>query len=219
MKNLILSIILILLSCKKSDNKINKTEFFQKVPITDIINKSSNNIETIGIDELTLPFCLKIDTIPKSNYYQINLDTFLIYHDLKCNNLSENKKFHKNTIDFVSDRQAIFMHYPYNGKAYAVKKLTINDKITAIFYAYLFSSEMIQPRIEIQTFDNNQRNIDNLIIASTFSSECSGYRDFCISQNNIITINNYYYCSDIDIEYKNQYKYKISDIGTFVFTK
>ena len=47
----------------------------------------------------------------------------------------------------------------------------------------------------------------------------SGYRDFCISQNNIITINNYYYCSDIDIEYKNQYKYKISDIGTFVFTK
>lgn len=174
MKNLILSIILILLSCKKNDNKINKAEFIQKIPTSDTLRKNSNNIKTKGIEKLVLPYCLKIETIPKSNYYQINLDTFLIHHNLKRNNLAiENKKFHKSTIDFISDKQANFMHYPYDGKAYAIKKLIVNDKITAIFYAYLFNSEMIQPRIEIQTFDNNQKNIDNLIIASTFSSDKS----------------------------------------------
>lgn len=108
------------------------------------------------------------------------------------------------------------MHYLYDGKAYAIKKLTINSNITAVLYAYIFDSEMIQPRIEIQTFNNKQKNIDNLIIASTFSSECTGYRDFCISKDKIITIYNYYYCSDIDAKYENKYKYKINDMGKFI---
>ena len=182
MKNLILSLILILLSCKNNENKIYKTELVLRTSLSDTTKK--NNDGNRRLDELNLPYCFKIDTLPKSNYYQTNLDTFLIHHNLKKNNLlEENKKFHKNTVDFVSDKQANYMHYPYDGKAYAFKKLIINNKITAVFYAYLFDSEMIQPRIEIQTFDNNKKNIDNLIIASTFSSECSGYRDFCINQN------------------------------------
>ena len=218
MKNLILSLILILLSCKNNENKIYKTELVLRTSLSDTTKK--NNDGNRRLDELNLPYCFKIDTLPKSNYYQTNLDTFLIHHNFKKNNLlEENKKFHKNTVDFVSDKQANYMHYPYDGKAYAFKKLIINNKITAVFYAYLFDSEMIQPRIEIQTFDNNKKNIDNLIIASTFSSECSGYRDFCINQNKIITINNYYYCSDIDAEYKNQYKFKITDNGRFIFTE
>ena len=217
MKNLVLCYLIFILSCKKNDDKVSAISYVEKASAIDTTKHDSINKKS---KELSLPYCFKIDTLPKSNYYQTNLDTFLIHHNLKKNNLlSENKKFHKNTEDFVSDKQANFMHYPYDGKAYAINKLIINDKITAIFYAYLFDSEMIQPRIEIQTFDKNQKNIDNLIIASTFSSECSGYRDFCINEEKSITIYNYYYCSDIDTKYKNYYKYKISDNGKFIFTK
>lgn len=182
---------------------------------------SRNNIEYEKIDEDTKkvlePFCLKIDTLPKSNYYETNLDTFLLRHNIaKTNDLNLNCKFHKKTEDFVSDKQANFMHYPFNGNAFAVKKLKVSNTVNAVFYAYLFNSEIIQPRIEIQTFDNRQINIDNLIIASTFSSECSGFRDFCIDKHKIITLNNYYYCDGI--EYKNIYKYKIDDNGKFVLT-
>lgn len=213
MKNLIFVLILFLLSCKY-DNKINTTKETQKVSIVDTIKY--NNIKKVK--ELLLPYCLKVDTLPKSNYYQTDLDTFLIHHNIVKNEIIDiNTKFHKNTEDFVSNKQANFMHYPYAGKAVAIKTLNINSKITAILYAYLFDSEIIQPRIEIQTFNNKQENIDNLIIASTFSSECSGYRDFCIGQDKIITINNYYYCDDT--EYKNFYKYKISDTGKFIFSK
>ncbi|WP_042721695.1 hypothetical protein [Flavobacterium sp. B17] len=215
MKNLVLCLIFIL-SCKKNDDKINTIKNVQQNFATDTIKIDKVNDKVLR--ELLLPYCFKVDMLPKSNYYQTNLDTFLTHHNLERNNsLNENKKFHKYTVDFVSDKQANFMHYPYDGKAYALKKLTINSEITAILYAYTFDSEMIQPRIEIQTFDNKQNNIDNLIIASTFSSECSGYRDFCISQDKIITINNYYYCSDIDTKYENKYKYKINDVGQFVY--
>lgn len=59
-------------------------------------------------------------------------------------------------------------------------KIQINKDITAVFYAYLFQSEIIQPRIEIQTFNDKSENIDKMIVASTFSSECSGYRNFVL---------------------------------------
>lgn len=219
MKNTITIIIFLLLSCKY-DNRNNKIKNIpQKSTISFTENKEVN--ESDGLKELSLPYCLKIDTLPKSDYYQTDLDTFLFHHNFVKNTLSDiNAIFHRNTEDFISDKQANFMHSPYNGKAFAISILRINDKITAIFYAYLIDSEIIQPRIEIQTFDNNQKNIDNLIIASTFTSECSGYREFCITKDKIITINNYYYCSDDgDAEYKNQFKYKISDTGKFVFLK
>ena len=211
MKNLAFILIFILLSCKHN-NKTNSLKNTHNSGNTKIIK--SNNKE---LKEIFLPYCFKIDTMPKSNYYQTKLDTFLSYHSIvKSNLLDVNRLFHKNTEDFVSDKQANFMHYNYDGKAFAISKLKINNNITAIFFVYLFDSEMIQPRIEIQTFDHNQKNIDNLIIASTFSSECSGYRDFCISQKKIISINDYYYCEEI--EYKNQYKYKINDTGKFIFS-
>lgn len=211
MKNLAFILIFILLSCRY-DNKTNSLKNTQNSGKTETIK--SNNKE---LEEIFLPYCFKVDTMPKSNYYQTKLDAFLSHHSIIKSNLSDvNRLFHKNTEDFVSDKQANFMHYPYEGKAFAISELKINNNITAIFFVYLFDSEMIQPRIEIQTFDHNQKNIDNLIIASTFSSECSGYRDFCISQKKIISINDYYYCEEI--EYKNQYKYKINDTGKFIFS-
>lgn len=216
MKNLIICLIFII-ACKENDVKVNTISDIQEASIADTVKNNINNKE---LREISLPYCFKIDTLPKSNFYQTNLDTFLIHHNLKKNNLlKENKKFHKKTEDFISEKQGNFMHYPYEGNAYAINKLKINNKITAIFYAYLFDSEMIQPRIEIQTFDSNQKNIDNLIVSSTFSSECSGYRDFCINSMKTITINDYYYCNDIHAQYKNQYKYKINDTGKFVHTE
>ncbi len=69
MKNLILILILILilLSCKKNNNKIYKTELVLRTSLSDTIKK--NNYENRSLDELNLPYCFKIDTLPKSNYY------------------------------------------------------------------------------------------------------------------------------------------------------
>jgi len=212
----ILLIVTLMLSCIQHDYKLKKNFREHSVGNKSVIKKASKEY----LEELRLPYCFKVETLPTSNYYQTNLDTFLIHHNLKRDNvLNINKKFHKNTVDFISDKQSNFMHYLYHGNAYAIKKLTINSEITAILYGYIYDSEMIQPRIEIQTFDKKQNNIDNLIIASTFSSECSGYRDFCVNNDKIITINNYYYCNDINTEYKNIYKFKINDKGRFIYAE
>lgn len=85
-------------------------------------------------------------------------------------------------------------------------------------YAYLLDSEIIQPRIEFQTFNKNNKNIDNLIVASTFASECSGYRDFCI-QDNIVKIYDHFYCDEENLNYQKNYEFKINDDGKFIQQK
>ncbi|MCT3921580.1 hypothetical protein HZP98_18115 [Elizabethkingia anophelis] len=162
------------------------------------------------------PFCVKIDTLPKSDYYQMNIDTFLMYHQLvKINDKLLDSKFSKETKDFISQKENYFMHYPYKGNAVAIKKIQINKDITAVFYAYLFQSEIIQPRIEIQTFNDKSENIDKMIVASTFSSECSGYREFCINQN-ILDIYDHYYCDEGKLDHNQKYKFMINDKGKFI---
>jgi len=210
MKSILISLVIIIcISCKqnnysKVDTKKNDINAFQ---------------DTLkDLDVIKKPFCIKIDTLPKSDYYQVDLDTFLTYHHLiKINNDLMNNKFHKGTKDFISKNENYFVNYPYKDNAFAIKRMNINKNITAIFYAYLFNSEIIQPRIEIQTFNNKQENIDNLIVASTFTSECSGYREFCLD-NDIIKIFDYYYCSEESQEYKNTYEFKINNEGKFIKT-
>ena len=217
MRNIIICLTLIFLSSCKYENKdINRENEINKVAI----NQSNNNL---ALKELLLPYCLKIDTLYKNDYYESNLDTFLIHHNIhKSYSLEINKRFHNRTIDFVSEKEEGFMHYPHNKEAWAIYKMFINSKVTVIFYAYLYQSEISQPRIEIQTFDNKQRNIDNLIIASTFTYECGGNRGFCIDKNKKITINDYYGCYDVEDEnapptiIQKSYKFKISDKGRFV---
>lgn len=69
------------------------------------------------------PFCVKIDTLPKSDYYQMNIDTFLMYHQLvKINDKLLDSKFSKETKDFIPQKENYFMHYPYKGNAVAIKK-------------------------------------------------------------------------------------------------
>ncbi len=203
---IILIVIFSILSCNQ--NEIKKTNTIQKIDLK-VIKKLNNNSRKSD-------YCLKIDTLPKSNYYQTNLDTFLMRHQLVINsNQQINQLFHKSTKDFITKNEINFMHYMYNGKAYSVKEIKISNDITAIFYAYLFDSEIIQPRIEIQTFNKKQKNIDNLIIASTFSSECAGYREFCIDENTI-EVFDYYYCYEYNQQHKGVYKFKINDNGVFV---
>lgn len=215
MKNIITALILILISCR-NENKGTLNEKELKNSKTTTYNHAKNCASRDDqLKELSLPFCLTIDTLAKSNYYQTHLDTFLMHHRFKRDlSLKINKEFHENTKDFISEKQANYMHYPFKGKGFAISKFIINNKVTAVLYAYLYESEISQPRIEIQTFDKQQKNIDNLIIASAFTSECSGYRNFCISRSKVIMIYNYYYCNDT--EYKNEYKYKINSNGMFV---
>lgn len=197
-------IIIFLASCKNNEvkNESNKN-----------INEVTNNFDASKIIEL--PYCLKVDFETGNNYYQTNIDTFLLKHNLKRNNNEINNLFNSSTVDFISEDKDYFMHYPYNGKAYSVGKIVVNDKITAILYAYLVNSEITQPRIEIQTFNGNKL-VDKLIVASIFSSECTGFRDFCISKDFEIKVKDYYGCGeDESSNYENVYDFKINKNGFF----
>lgn len=207
----------ILSSCNQKDHSDHRE--YRDNKKTSSVNNSFPELEF-----MTIPYCLDIDTLNKSNYYQVNLDTFLTSHQIKkSSNLEINKLFHKNTIDFVSKSSPFYMHYLYNKEAFAIKKLQINNNIFAVFYTYLFNSEISQPRIEIQTFNNDKKNIDNLIISSVFNSECSGFRNFCINKDKIIEIKDYYYCNDQENgesnDFKNIYYYRIDNNGKFIHVK
>lgn len=200
----IVFLFIFLASCKKNEvkNENNKKS-----------NEVTNNYDTSRI--IKLPYCLKVDFETGNNYYQTNIDTFLLKHNLKRNKNEINNLFNSSTVDFISEDKDYFMHYSYSGKAYSVGKIAINDKITAILYAYLVNSEITQPRIEIQTF-NGDKLIDKLIVASIFSSECNGFRDFCINKDFEIKVKDYYGCSeDENSKYENTYDFKISKNGFF----
>jgi hypothetical protein len=193
--------------------------FFTSCRNNEIKNGDKKTIEVVtdfsGTDNIELPYCLKVDFETGNEYYQTNIDTFLVKHNLKRNNDKINNLFSAKTIDFVSEDENYFMHYPYDGKASSVGKIVVNNKITAVFYAYLFSSEKTQPRLEIQTFSEGKL-IDKLIVASIFTSECSGFRDFCINKEFIIEIKDYYGCSEDEIsQAEHTYDFKINKDGFF----
>lgn len=196
----IILIIIILTSCKNNEVKQNNIKKSHELD-------HSKNIK--------LPYCLKVDFETGNEYYQTNIDTFLLKHNLQRSKNESDKLFSANTVDFVSEDKDYFMHYSYSGKASSVGKIIINDKITAVLYAYLVNSEITQPRIEIQTF-NDDKLVDKLIVASIFTSECSGFRDFCISKDFEIKVKEYYGCSeDESSKHENLYDFKISKNGFF----
>lgn len=175
------------------------------------------------LEEILLPFCMKSQR--KTNGYYSEIDTFLLSHKLKKSLDKEiNALFHKGTIDFVAD--SLLIAYPYfqereDSPPFAIKKMQINDNITAVLYAYIKISDLLVPRIELQTFDKQGNYIDSLIIFYEFVYECSGNRFFCIDNNFLIKLNTVFACAPEMNEGENlllewEDVFKITETGKIV---
>lgn len=198
----------------------------------DTLSKKVDFTEEIkDLKDISFPFCIKKPS-KRSTFYDIQIDSFLSFHKMsKSSNLFISSKFHKRTNDFITEKEnPFYTFYPYQGNSedtqpYAINKIKINDDITAIFYAYIKISDLLVPSIELQTFDKEGNNIDNLVVYYYYVNECSSYRNFCIDKNLKINIYTYLHCSgdydaeSKDIRFKNNAIFSINEKGKFIRIK
>ena len=116
--------------------------------------------------------------------------------------------------------------YPYyqeseDSPPFAVKKIQINDSITAVLYGYIRVNEYSVPRIELQTFDKQGNYIDSIILYYHLVSEFSANRYFCIDKKFKIKIQTDFFCSGEldegeDFSYHSTDIFKITETGKIV---
>ena len=178
------------------------------------------------LEEVSLPFCLKKVEKDVSYHYYDDIDFFLSYYKLKKSlNKEVNALFHKGTIDFITNEE-VLIAYPYyqeseDSPPFAVKKIQINDSITAVLYGYIRVNEYSVPRIELQTFDKQGNYIDSIILYYRLADECSGERTFCIDKNFKIKIQTEFGCTaiekdDEDFNFEQTDTFKITETGKIV---
>ena len=178
------------------------------------------------LEEVSLPFCLKKVEKDVSYHYYDDIDFFLSYYKLKKSlNKEVNALFHKGTIDFITNEE-VLIAYPYyqeseDSPPFAVKKIQINDSITAVLYGYIQVNEYSLPRIELQTFDKQGNYIDSIILYYRLADECSGERTFCIDKNFKIKIQTEFGCTaiekdDEDFNFEQTDTFKITETGKIV---
>ena len=177
------------------------------------------------LEEVSLPFCIKGSYV-KDDLYYVDIDKFLGFHKLKKSlNKEVNALFHKGTIDFITNEE-VLIAYPYyqeseDSPPFAVKKIQINDSITAVLYGYIQVNEYSLPRIELQTFDKQGNYIDSIILYYHLVSECSANRYFCIDKKFKIKIQTDLFCSGElddgeDFSYHSTDIFKITETGKIV---
>ena len=177
------------------------------------------------LEEVSLPFCIKGSYV-KDDLYYVDIDKFLGFHKLKKSlNKEVNALFHKGTIDFITNEE-VLIAYPYyqeseDSPPFAVKKIQINDSITAVLYGYIRVNEYSVPRIELQTFDKQGNYIDSIILYYRLVSECSANRYFCIDKKFKIKIQTDLFCSGElddgeDFSYHSTDIFKITETGKIV---
>ena len=177
------------------------------------------------LEEVSLPFCIKGSYV-KDDLYYVDIDKFLGFHKLKKSlNKEVNALFHKGTIDFITNEE-VLIAYPYyqeseDSPPFAVKKIQINDSITAVLYGYIQVNEYSLPRIELQTFDKQGNYIDSIILYYHLVSECSANRYFCIDKKFKIKIQTDFFCSGEldegeDFSYHSTDIFKITETGKIV---
>ena len=214
------------IACKQKPN-ITEKERKKEITTQQELSYPKKEISFDDLEEILLPFCIESPLNPSNNYYG-EIDTFLIYHKLKKSLDKEiNTLFHKGTIDFLTEKDnSFFKLFPYyqdreDSPPFAVKKIKINEEVIGVFYVYIKISELIIPRIELQTFDKQGNYIDSLIVYYKFVSECSGDRHFCIDKNFLIKINTESGCApevnegeNLLLEWKDVFK--ITETGKIV---
>ena len=177
------------------------------------------------LEEVSLPFCIKGSYV-KDDLYYVDIDKFLGFHKLKKSlNKEVNALFHKGTIDFITNEE-VLIAYPYyqeseDSPPFAVKKIQINDSITAVLYGYIRVNEYSVPRIELQTFDKQGNYIDSIILYYHLVSECSANKYFCIDKKFKIKIQTDLFCSGElddgeDFSYHSTDIFKITETGKIV---
>ena len=197
-----------------------KTDLAQQIPIN-----SKKEISFDNLEEVSLPFCIKGSYV-KDDLYYVDIDKFLGFHKLKKSlNKEVNALFHKGTIDFITN-EVVLIAYPYyqereDSPPFAVKKIQINDSITAVLYGYIHVNEYSVPRIELQTFDKQGNYIDSIILYYRLADECSSERTFCIDKNFKIKIQTDFFCSGEldegeDFSYHSTDIFKITETGKIV---
>ena len=222
MKKLIIFLLLAnFIACKLNanftDKKTEKEEF--------TITNSKKEISFDDLEEVSLPFCIKGSYV-KDDLYYVDIDKFLGFHKLKKSlNKEVNALFHKGTIDFITNEE-VLIAYPYyqeseDSPPFAVKKIQINDSITAVLYGYIRVNEYSVPRIELQTFDKQGNYIDSIILYYRLADECSSERTFCIDKNFKIKIQTDFFCSGEldegeDFSYHSTDIFKITETGKIV---
>ena len=197
-----------------------KTDLAQQIPIN-----SKKEISFDNLEEVSLPFCIKGSYV-KDDLYYVDIDKFLGFHKLKKSlNKEVNALFHKGTIDFITN-EVVLIAYPYyqereDSPPFAVKKIQINDSITAVLYGYIRVNEYSVPRIELQTFDKQGNYIDSIILYYRLADECSSERTFCIDKNFKIKIQTEFGCTaiekdDEDFNFEQTDTFKITETGKIV---
>ena len=197
-----------------------KTDLAQQIPT------NSKKIFFDDLEEVSLPFCFKKVEKDVSYHYYDDIDFFLSYHKLKKSlNKEVNALFHKGTIDFITN-EVVLIAYPYyqereDSPPFAVKKIQINDSITAVLYGYIHVNEYSVPRIELQTFDKQGNYIDSIILYYRLADECSSERTFCIDKNFKIKIQTEFGCTaiekdDEDFNFEQTDTFKITETGKIV---
>ena len=235
MKKIVLFLLLTanFIACKQNTNSIDKKTEKEEFIVTNsekeefTVTNSEKEISFDDLEEVSLPFCIKGSYV-KDDLYYVDIDKFLGFHKLKKTlNKEVNALFHKGTIDFLTEKDnSFFKLFPYyqdreDSPPFAVKKIKINEEVIGVFYVYIKISELIIPRIELQTFDKQGNYIDSLIVYYKFVSECSGDRHFCIDKNFLIKINTEFGCApevnegeNLLLEWKDVFK--ITETGKIV---
>ena len=223
MKKIVLFLLLTanFIACKQNTNSIDKKTEKEEFTITN----SKKEISFDDLEEVSLPFCIKGSYV-KDDLYYVDIDKFLGFHKLKKSlNKEVNALFHKGTIDFITNEE-VLIAYPYyqeseDSPPFAVKKIQINDSITAVLYGYIQVNEYSLPRIELQTFDKQGNYIDSIILYYHLVSECSANRYFCIDKKFKIKIQTDFFCSGElddgeDFSYHSTDIFKITETGKIV---
>ena len=242
MKKLIIFLLLAnFIACKRNTNSIDKKTEKEEFTVTNsekeeftitnsekeefTITNSKKEISFDDLEEVSLPFCIKGSYV-KDDLYYVDIDKFLGFHKLKKSlNKEVNALFHKGTIDFITNEE-VLIAYPYyqeseDSPPFAVKKIQINDSITAVLYGYIRVNEYSLPRIELQTFDKQGNYIDSIILYYHLVSECSANRYFCIDKKFKIKIQTDLFCSGElddgeDFSYHSTDIFKITETGKIV---
>ena len=234
MKEIILFLLLAanFIACKQNTNSIDKKTEKEEFIVTNsekeefTVTNSKKEISFDDLEEVSLPFCLKKVEKDVSYHYYDDIDFFLSYYKLKKSlNKEVNALFHKGTIDFITNEE-VLIAYPYyqeseDSPPFAVKKIQINDSITAVLYGYIRVNEYSVPRIELQTFDKQGNYIDSIILYYRLADECSSERTFCIDKNFKIKIQTEFGCTaiekdDEDFNFEQTDTFKITETGKIV---
>ena len=244
MKKIVLFLLLTanFIACKQNTNSIDKKTEKEEFTVTNsekeeftvtnsekeefTVTNSKKEISFDDLEEVSLPFCLKKVEKDVSYHYYDDIDFFLSYYKLKKSlNKEVNALFHKGTIDFITNEE-VLIAYPYyqeseDSPPFAVKKIQINDSITAVLYGYIRVNEYSVPRIELQTFDKQGNYIDSIILYYRLADECSSERTFCIDKNFKIKIQTEFGCTaiekdDEDFNFEQTDTFKITETGKIV---